>query len=334
MIFVITIYFSVFILSLLLTWLVRKWAIHKSIIDHPNERSSHTIPTPRGGGLAIAISWFLGLIVLNFNGVIEAKLFWALMAGLPLPLIGFIDDIYNLKPGIRSLIQFVSAILGVLVLGGLKYLNLGFITIDFIWILTPLAIIGVVWAINLFNFLDGTDGYCSMEAIFLYFALGLLISFQPAFGIAIASIAGFLIWNWPKAKIFMGDVGSTLIGYNIAIFAIYLQNTQSFSLIVFLILSCLFWFDATFTLIRRIINKEKISTAHRKHAFQRIVQAGFSHQKLLWWQLIINILLLVIAIVSIKFYPQFLLIWLLAAIIILFIVIKFVDKKKPFEYNK
>ncbi|HEY9123190.1 MAG TPA: glycosyltransferase family 4 protein [Bacteroidales bacterium] len=330
--YLLLIYLGAFLISLLLTWVVRHWAIKKSIIDHPNERSSHTIPTPRGGGLAIAITWFVGLIVLFAYNQIETNLFWALIAGLPLPFIGFLDDIFSLKPGIRSLIQLLSAILGIAILGGLKYLDIGFTTLEWKWIFTPLAVIGIVWAINLFNFLDGTDGYCSMEAIFISAALIILIAFSPVLALFIACVAGFLFWNWPKAKIFMGDVGSTLIGYNVAIFAIYYQNEHKLSLIVFLIISAVFWFDATLTLIRRIRNKEKLSIAHRKHAFQRFVQAGFSHQDLLIGQFIVNLFLLLIAYFC-MLYPTYSLFFLLLSIILIFAPIKFIDKKKPFEFE-
>lgn len=323
---------GVFILSFILTRFIRKWAIKRSIIDHPNERSSHTIPTPRGGGLAIVISWFLGISILYITNHIEAKFFWALAAGLPLPLVGFLDDIYNLKPSIRSLVQILSATTGLIILGGLKILDLGFININWIWILSPLAVIGIVWSINLFNFLDGTDGYCSMEVIFLGIASIFLVSYNLVLGVLIASVVGFLIWNWPKAKVFMGDVGSTFLGYNIAILAIYYQNTNSLSLITFLIISSVFWFDATLTLIRRKKNKENLSIAHRKHVFQRIVQAGFSHLKLLFWQLSINVLLLSIAFISIK-QKEYSLLWLLISLIILFILVKLVDRKKPFDYD-
>ena len=136
-------------------------------MDLPNDRSSHNVPTPRGGGIAIAITWFGGLLYLKIKTQIDPHLFLALLCGLPLTITGFLDDILNLQPGIRFIVQFICAGAGIFFLSGLKGIDIGFASIENIWIFTPLAIIGIVWAINLFNFLDGIDGYLSTEVIFI-----------------------------------------------------------------------------------------------------------------------------------------------------------------------
>jgi Fuc2NAc and GlcNAc transferase len=325
-------YILVFTLSFFLTWVVRKLAIKNSIIDHPNDRSSHSIPTPRGGGIAVAISWFIGLIYFSFTKQIDNNLFYALLAGIPLVVIGFLDDVHTLKPGIKFLIQFICACLGLFFLSGLRNLDLGFLSFECTWILTPLALIAIIWLINLFNFLDGIDGYISAEIIFI--GLSMFVLFSDSLGLLIASsVLGFLFWNWQKAKIFMGDVCSTLLGYNVAIFAIYYQNTNKSSLIIWLILTSVFWLDATVTLLRRIKNKENLGQAHRNHAFQRIVQAGFSHQKIVFYALLLNILGFGFIILALKM-PGLGILFLAIDILILFIVLKIIDKKKPFEKNK
>ncbi len=321
----------VLLLSYSLTYLVMKWAIRKSILDLPNERSSHTVPTPRGGGIAISIAWFVGLIYFYFTKKIDQQLFLALLCGLPLTLIGFLDDVLSLSSRVRFLVQFVSAGLGLFFLSGLQILNFGNFNFENVWILTPVALVAIVWSINLFNFLDGIDGYISTEVIFI--CLASFIFFRDTlFVLLAASVLGFLIWNWPKAKIFMGDVGSTLLGYNIAIFAIYYQNYMDVSIIPFLILTSVFWFDATLTLFRRIKNKEKLSVAHRKHAYQRIVQAGFSHQKTVLWSLFLNIVGFSLAWLAMK-YEAMNWVFLLTDVLLLIIVIRYIDKKKAFAYN-
>jgi Fuc2NAc and GlcNAc transferase len=131
----------------------------------------------------------------------------------------------------------------------------------------------------------------------------------------------------------MGDVCSTLLGYNVAIFAIYYQNTNKSSLIIWLILTSVFWLDATVTLFRRIKNKEKLSTAHRKHAFQRIVQAGFSHQKTVLWMLLLNLIGFGFVLLSLQ-SPKFEIFYLIVDVVFLLFILKYVDKKKPFEYSK
>lgn len=200
-------YGLIILLSFSLTWFVRKWAIHKSILDVPNERSSHSIPTPRGGGIAIAISWFIGLVYFHFTNKIDQQLFLALLSGLPLAIIGILDDILSLKPGIRFLVQFLSAGLALYFLSGLNFLDFGFVTLQSQWILLPIGLIAIIWAVNLFNFLDGIDGYISTEAIFVSIAYFFFLKDSITL-ILVSSVTGFLIWNWPKAKIFMGDVGS------------------------------------------------------------------------------------------------------------------------------
>jgi UDP-N-acetylmuramyl pentapeptide phosphotransferase/UDP-N-acetylglucosamine-1-phosphate transferase len=317
------------LISFCFTYIIRVVALKKSILDNPNERSSHTVPTPRGGGLAIVIAFYLGLIYLFIQGKVENSLFHALLSGLPLMAVSIADDIISLSPKIRFATQFVSAGLALYFLGGLQILDLGFAQLEWVWILSPFALLGIIWFINLYNFIDGIDGYASMEAIFVGGALYFFTRSEIALVLAIATL-GFLPWNWQRAKIFMGDVGSTVIGFNLVVLGIYFQNTGEFSLINWLMLTSLFWFDATYTLYRRWHNKEQLSVAHRKHAYQRIVQSGWSHQKTTLWGLGINLFLLVLVWVShhLLFNP---LLIIMVAIITLMLLNQLVDRHKPFE---
>ncbi|MFW5804568.1 MAG: glycosyl transferase, partial [bacterium] len=199
---------SCFFSAFIFTWIIKKVAIKKAIMDIPNERSSHTIPTPRGGGLAIAITWFAVLIALFLLNKIEDTLFWALMSGFLLVIVGIIDDVKSISPKFRLIVQALSASVALYFLNGFQYFDIGFLVIDAKIILTILAFFGILWFINLFNFLDGIDGYISTEAIFICIAAYLLTRNVVLLFLS-TSILGFLIWNWQKAKIFMGDVGST-----------------------------------------------------------------------------------------------------------------------------
>ena len=238
-----------FILSLTITYLVRIFALRHKILDIPNERSSHSAPTPRGGGVAIVVSWYIGITIFFFWNLIDKNLYFALLSGSVLAIISLLDDLISIRPMIRLLIQAITAVIAFVFLGGINNVNLGVFGLNSAIVLYPLTIIGIVWFINLYNFLDGIDGYASIEAIiiaaFLLFFTGNQINF-----LLIASVSGFLFWNWPKAKIFMGDIGSTQLGFILVILGIYFHNTTDFSIIYWIILSSLFWFDATVHLIQ------------------------------------------------------------------------------------
>lgn len=322
------IYGILFLMSLSLTYFIRIVALKKSLLAIPTERSSHTIPTPHGGGIAISICWFLGLIYLFMHEAIDFSLFYALMIGSALSFVSYLDDLYDISPKTRLLIQALISLLGLYLLGGLSKIDFGFFVIENQWMTNLLAFLGLMWFINLYNFLDGIDGYAGSEAIFLAVASWLLFG-GDYFLVLISSVLGFLIWNWHKAKIFMGDVGSTLLGYSIGIFAIYHQN-NGVSIFVWLILFGIFWFDATLTLYRRYQNKEKLSHAHRKHAYQRLVQSGWSHSKVVMYSLGINLMLVTLGYSAL--YNQVFLPWaFLIALVILYGAVKLIDQRKKFE---
>jgi Fuc2NAc and GlcNAc transferase len=145
----------------------------------------------------------------------------------------------------------------------------------------------------------------------------------------ITCIAGFLYWNWPKASIFMGDVGSTQLGFILVVLGIYFHNTYEFSILNWVMLTSPFWFDATLTLFRRWRNKEKLSEAHRKHVYQRIVQAGSSHEKVNGFLLLINVIIIILIILYREFkvlqIPLF-----VFSLILFYFITRYVDKRVPF----
>ncbi|HUW04872.1 MAG TPA: glycosyltransferase family 4 protein [Williamwhitmania sp.] len=320
------------LVSVVLTYIVREWAVHKSILDHPNERSSHSIPTPRGGGVAIAATWFLAITFLFFRGDIDSALFFALLCGVPISVIGLVDDVVTISAKFRLIVQVASAAMALVFLGGLQGINIGFVYLSLPILFSILAVIGIVWFTNLFNFLDGIDGYISAEVIFIGFAFFLLFERVPPALLATVT-AGFLVWNWQPAKIFMGDVGSTLLGFTIGVFAVYYQNGGDSSILIWLMLTSLFWFDASLTLFRRWRNGETLSKAHKKHAYQRIVQSGFSHQKTVIYSLLINLSILGLVWLAIR-YPSYSLLFLGINIVYLYVVMKIIDRRFPFQIVK
>jgi Fuc2NAc and GlcNAc transferase len=316
-------------LSFILTYLIRRFALKNRIVSIPNERSLHEIPTPVGGGLAIVITWYIGITILFFYGIIERSLYCALLSGVILAIISFIDDIIELKPIVRLCFHFVTAVIAFVFLQGLRQLIIPEVEFNYNFLVYPLAIVGIVWFINLFNFMDGVDGFASLEAIticlVIYVLSGNIINL-----LLIACISGFLFWNLPKAKIFMGDVGSTQLGFILVVLGIYFHNSFQFSILNWIMLSSPFWFDASLTLYRRWRNGEKLSKAHRKHAYQRIVQSGFSHLKVNLWLLIINMFVIVMILIyrEIKFLqiPLFVL-----TLLFFYFITKQVDKRVPFN---
>lgn len=311
------IYLVLLILSFFLTYFIKN-----AFMDEVNERSSHTVPTPHGGGIALAITWFLGLIYLYFTDDIESELFYALMVGVIISVVSFFDDIYELSAKVRLIAQASVAILGIVALGGLDILDFGIFNITNPIITNLVAFVAIIWFINLYNFLDGINGYAGSEAVFLALA-GLILFEHSVFGILAVSVLGFLYWN--NAKIFMGDVGSTLLGYNIAIFTIYYTNQEPVNLWIWIILFSVFWFDATVTLIRRKLNGEKLSQAHKKHAYQRLNQSGWSHFKVTNYSIVINIVLFCIVYLISNIFIAFII-----SLLLLYFVIRFVDLKREF----
>ena len=319
------VYIILFLISFFLTYFIKNYMIKKSLVATVNERSSHTVPTPHGGGIALSITWFIGLVYLYFAGQIESNLFFALLVGVIISIVSFFDDIYELSPKIRLFAQSIVAFGGLYFLGGFENFTFGIFDIQNPVFTNIFAFFMIIWFINLYNFLDGINGYAGSEAVFLALA-GFVLFGGNHFLVLAVAVLGFLYWNWNKAKIFMGDVGSTLLGYNIAIFTIYYANQEATNFWVWIILFALFWFDATLTLIRRKLNKEKLSQAHKKHAYQRLTQSGWSHYKVTNYSIGLNIILFFIVYFVSNIFIAFIL-----ALIVLCLSMKFVDNKKAFE---
>jgi Fuc2NAc and GlcNAc transferase len=296
----------------------------KSLVAEVNERSSHSVPTPHGGGIAIAITWFVGLFYLYLREDIESSLFYALMAGVVISVVSYLDDLYELSAKVRLLTQSIVALFGLYFLGGLQSLDLFFFSIDNPILTNIFTFFMIVWFINLYNFLDGIDGYAGSEALFLAVA-GFILFGGVHFLVLAAAVLGFLVWNWHRAKIFMGDVGSTLLGYTVAVFTIYYANQAASNFWVWIILFGVFWFDATLTLIRRKRNGEQLSQAHKKHAYQRLNQSDWAHDKVVLAAMGVNVVLLGLIYFLSNVFAAFII-----GVLFLYAVMRFVDIKKAF----
>jgi Fuc2NAc and GlcNAc transferase len=300
---------AVLLASFCLTYCVRKIAIQNNLLDTPNHRSAHQIPTPRGGGLAIAISFFMGAAgLLFFNYLSLNQLIGFLGSGFLVSLIGFWDDKYSTSPLTRLITHTIAAIWGLFWLGGFPPITVFNFTVQNIFLLNVVGVLALVWLTNLYNFMDGINGIASIQAISVGLGMALIdylstksIDFLPL--VIASACCGFLYWNFPKAKIFMGDVGSGFLGLILGLTAIYQTVINTNFLYCFLILMAVFILDSTWTLFRRFVRHQKIYQAHSSHAYQHATRKYLSHTKVSLAVLFINLLwLLPIAILVIIQY--------------------------------
>jgi Fuc2NAc and GlcNAc transferase len=272
--------------ALLLTGRLRRYAIARSLLDIPNERSSHVVPTPRGGGVSIVLAFLLTLPLLGWVNALSAATFWALLgAGCLIALVGFLDDHGHVPARWRLLAHFIGAGWVLTWLGGLPPLPVFGLILDFEWVGNLLAAVYLVWLLNLYNFMDGIDGIAGIEAITVCLSGMLLYSLSPGDNselvlpmLLLAAVAGFLFWNFPKAKIFMGDVGSGFVGFVLGVLSIQAAWVEPDYFWGWLILLGAFVVDATVTLLRRIFRGDKFWEAHRSHAYQYASRKYGAHQ--------------------------------------------------------
>ena len=272
-------------LSCLLTALVRRYALHTNLLDHPNDRSSHTVPTPRGGGVAIVASFILLLLAMGLLGFIEQRLMIAALgAGAVVALLGFLDDRASLPARVRFAGHALAAAWCVGWMNAIPLVPIFGHAVD-LGLAGPLLCgLFIVWMINLFNFMDGIDGIASVEAIttalggaVLWWLAGSGDSWVAAVVFA-SCVGGFLIWNIPPAKIFMGDAGSGFLGLMVALLSLWCgQATPALFWAWFVLIGC-FMVDATTTLVRRVRRGEKFHEAHRSHAYQHAARKHGSHR--------------------------------------------------------
>lgn len=296
-------------LSLVLTAVLRRYALSRSIIDIPNARSSHSVPTPRGGGVAIVIAFLASLPFLGaFDLVPWSQLIAVGGAGALVAVIGFMDDHGHIAARWRLLGHFAAAIWSLAWMGGLPPIVMFGFSLDLYWFGHILAAIYLVWMLNLYNFMDGIDGIASVEALCACLGAGLIywLNGVPALAwgplILAMAVLGFLYWNFPPARIFMGDAGSGFLGIALGVFSVQAAWESSALLWVWLILLGVFIVDATFTLMRRLIRGDKVYEAHRSHAYQFASRQAGRHLPVTLAVIFINLVWLLPIAVSVGVY--------------------------------
>ncbi len=276
-----------------------------SVMDEPNARSLHHVSTPRTGGVAIFLSlsigtvaavvaarsgWVDGLLGAAVRDLLRHDFETVFLSTLLLVGVSFFDDIRDLSPIVRFLAQVVAA--AFLVFGANFTIYTFYLPgIGSFYLGTsayPLTLLFVVWMTNLYNFMDGMDGLAGGMAVIGFSVMGFLALRSGGLGIGLVAVlvaaasAGFLIYNYPPARIFMGDVGAAPLGFLAASLGVKANRDRVLGLWITIILFSPFVVDATYVLLKRIIRGARFWEAHREHWYQRLVLSGWSHKRTLW----------------------------------------------------
>jgi UDP-N-acetylmuramyl pentapeptide phosphotransferase/UDP-N-acetylglucosamine-1-phosphate transferase len=267
--------------AFVLTWAVMKALRRRQILDHPNERSSHADPTPRGGGIAVIAVLAVAAVAIGITAepAAPAGLWRVLVAAVVLACLSWLDDLRSLGALVRLAVQLAAVALG---LSGFAEDHFVFQGLLPFWGDRVAAALLWLWFVNLFNFMDGIDGIAGAETVAIGLGLFLLAAadaLAPALGlIALACLGaalGFLWWNWHPARVFLGDVGSVPLGYLLGWLLIAAAAAGAWA--AALLLPAYYLADATLTLLRRALRGARVWQAHREHFYQRAVQGGLSH---------------------------------------------------------
>lgn len=267
----------------------RRWSVARDLLDIPNERSSHSVPTPLGGGLIIVLVGLLGYLAIHLLFAVPFSKGYFIGA-LLVAVVSWLDDLYSLPFWSRLIVHIAAA--GVLVAdlgawqGGILFPS---IEVDFGMVFGGILTIGwVVWLLNAYNFMDGIDGIAALQAVVAGVAwaiFGLHFNLPGSFlfaGVFASVSLGFLLHNWQPAKIFMGDVGSAFLGFTLAamplLFGVETPERMAVLPTVAILFVWFFVFDTIYTMLRRAVNRERVWEAHRGHLYQRMAIGGMSHR--------------------------------------------------------
>ncbi len=283
-------------LSFLMSYLIRYYALSCNILDIPNHRSAHQQPTPRGGGLAFVLlfmSWFI-LCGLRFGVSGLAYPMLASASMILVALTGWVDDLRNLSARTRIVIHFSAAIMLLMSFYSLPGIELGTWMIPQGMIYKSLLVFYLVWMLNLYNFMDGIDGLAGLEAVTVCLCMGFIYYYSggPEFQLPLMlgfAVLGFLALNLPPARIFMGDVGSSFLGFLLAFFSLQAAFFKPALFWSWLILLDVFVLDANMTLFYRLLTGQRFSEAHSTHAYQKAAKYFSSHRKVSFTVAMINI---------------------------------------------
>ena len=287
------------LLSLLLTGAATWYSRRRGLLDHPGERHSHSEATPRGGGAGLLLAFLVSVAVvpawLPATSIPQDFLRYLLIGLVAMGLVGWWDDHHDLSARFRFAVQLAVSLFLVSSL-----MRSGWIAG---WAHAAVAVLFVAWMINLYNFMDGSNGMAAFQGVFATAVLAWLFSLAGDKGASVlalllmASCLGFIPWNLGRARVFMGDVGSLALGYGIAALLLYGVGTAAFELPVALMVMALFLADSSLTLLRRVMKGERWYNAHRQHLYQRIIAMGWTHGGVLILYQLINLLLVLPGIV-------------------------------------
>ncbi|MBE0435888.1 MAG: glycosyltransferase family 4 protein [Methylomicrobium sp.] len=331
MFFFIILILLVFTASYALTGLIRRYALTKSLLDVPNARSSHAVPTPRGGGLSIVLVFLSvvgGLSFFEVWAIDPVAIVSLMLSGALVAAIGFWDDHRHIPAKWRFLVHAMAAAGALWLLPDLPELNVFSLVLKHTWVLFGFYLVMLVWLLNLYNFMDGIDGLAGVEAITVAISACALLWLQgwhdwawPPLLLAV-SVGGFLVWNWPPAKIFMGDASSGFLGFVLGSLAVMTASTGALSIWSWWILLSVFITDATVTLLRRMLRGEVWYQAHRSHAYQIMSRRWQSHKKVTLGVAAINVFwLLPWACLASMFEQWAPLLWCAAVLPLIFIAV-------------
>jgi Fuc2NAc and GlcNAc transferase len=267
----------------------RQWSHRRKLFDVPNERSSHSTPTPRGGGLVIALVCLSFYVVI---GVVTGLPFsWGYFCGaLLVATVSWIDDLYSLPFWSRLLVHILAASILLWDVGFWSDISIPATSVQILLgtVVGSLVTIGwIAWLVNAYNFMDGIDGIAALQATLAgigWAVLACFLKLESTYllsGIVAASSAGFLLHNWQPARIFMGDVGSAFLGFTLAAIPLVARAEAQSDIPILPAVAVLFvWFfvfDTIFTLVRRLIGRKKVWQAHREHIYQKLIIEGWRH---------------------------------------------------------
>ncbi len=280
-------------------WISIQLARRAGKMDIPNERSSHATPMPRIGGAPMVVTVVLSLafwVYLTTGDLsFPIGLFLSIVFAFMMSVLGFLDDIIGLSPLLRLVVQFIGAILSLLMFVD-PHSDLLIATVvipPVLWV--PVCAIWIVWMLNLYNFMDGIDGLAGGEAVLAssFFFLTFSCLGEPGWAMANLCVAcasmGFLLFNWPPARVFMGDTGSAFLGAYYGMQSVVAPITTPIPFVVLALPFSNFILDTTFTLVRRIWRREIWYQAHRSHYYQRMTNAGMSHRQVTILELITQV---------------------------------------------
>jgi len=311
-------------------------------MDHPNERSLHQRPTPRSGGLAITLGIVLGGIGVAIAASIPDQLIW-LGAGLLLIVgVSFMDDLSHVHPAIRIGVHFLAALVLALAGFAMDAVELPGMRWQLLpWLSVAITCLYVVWLVNLYNFMDGMDGFAGGMAVIGFGAFALLgavgghAAFAGVCAVIAAASAGYLLFNFPPARIFMGDVGSSLLGFLVAGLSLWASRQGIFPLWMAILVFSPFIVDATVTLVCRLWRRERIWEGHKSHCYQRLVQLGWGHKKTVLWEYVLMLLCASSALAAFYLAPPLqwalLVAWVFVYVILIALVYRLEGRVKSHE---